>query len=210
MSALKRAVMDLVSDGIKSFTHPIQGYIPVGGADHQNNVCTVRIPNPHAGMQSSNGGEGGSYIELKNVPLPMFSKGFLGAILDLFQRGPRGVVIGFKGSNMAHPYIISPLPFPANLDKLDQTVDARKPVATTRATTVGSSHQMVPPAKFIGPPQPTTFSDISSSAVTTSTKQITPDQSAKMSSFTNLQSSMSSQVNSATTRNTTPTVVAGK
>lgn len=140
MSMFRDAVHEIVQTGLRSITHPVQGYIPAGGINKDLNLCTVRIPNPHGGVHPTSHG---NYIEFKGVPLPFFYTGFIGGLVDLVQRGDRGVVVGFKGANMANPYIVSPLSTPLNTDKKDQTVDDRKPVAKDRLVSPGGSHQLV-------------------------------------------------------------------
>jgi hypothetical protein len=208
MSQFRQAVHEMVTDGLRSLSHPVQGYIPSpNGIDKNTNTCTVRIPNPHGGVHPTNDG---NYIELKAVPLPFFFKGFLGGILDLVSKGDRGVIVGFKGSNMANPYIVSPLPALLHADKFDQTVDDRSSVNTARTSNVGGSHQLVTPDTVMQPlPQVKTFGEISSGAPQPPRQFVTADIQ-KLSPFTNLQINMQSSVSSATSRVTTPSIVPKK
>jgi hypothetical protein len=203
----REAVHELVRDGLRTLSHPVQGYIPKGGIDKETNLCTVRIPNPHGGVHPSSSQEG-NYIELKAIPVPFFYKGFLGGILDLVQQEDRGVIVGFKGSNMANPYIVSPLPAVLNHDKLDQTVDERKSVIADRTTNVGGSHQLVTPdTKMLPTPSVQTFSELTPPGPP---RQFGLQDAPKLSQFNGLQSQLKTQMDSSVSRITTPTVVARK
>jgi hypothetical protein len=146
----KEAVQQMVQEGLRSFTHPVQGYIPDGGVDEANNICTVRIPNPHGGIHPGEDG-GGNYIELRAVPLPFYFKGIIGGILDLFQGGVggqgRGVMVGFRGGNMAHPFIMHPISMVhAAVDAPKQSVDERVPQTVNRLKNPAGTHKLVPPS----------------------------------------------------------------
>jgi hypothetical protein len=145
----KEAVQQMVQEGMRSVTHPVQGYIPEGGVDEANNICSVRIPNPHGGIHPGEDG-GGNYIELRAVPLPFYFKGIIGGILDLFQGGAgsegRGVMVGFRGGNMAHPFIMHPVSMVhAAVDAPAKSVDARVPQTINRLKNPAGTHKLVPP-----------------------------------------------------------------
>ncbi|HYT42921.1 MAG TPA: hypothetical protein VEP90_11275, partial [Methylomirabilota bacterium] len=135
----RELVHSIIDSKLRMKTDPVQGYIPsekladnTSAINEKSNTCTVRIPNPHGGMHTG-GNSAGAYIELKNVALPFYFKGFIGGLLSLLTGGgDRGVVVGFKGGNMAFPYIISPLFNTTGPDTKDRTVDDRKPVTKDR------------------------------------------------------------------------------
>ena len=137
------AVHEIVANGLKGLSHPIQGYIPEGGVDVANSLCTVRVPNPHGGINPNNSNTG-NYLELKGVPLPFFVGIFI-AWEHALKLGDRGVLVGFKGANMAFPYIISLLSLIPNKDKADQTVDDRKNVQQDRALSQAGAQVITPP-----------------------------------------------------------------
>src|SRR5438552_19172153 len=132
----KQAVQELINSSLKQKTDPVKGYIPKGGIDEKNHICTVRIPNPHGGLNPADTSTG-NFIELKGIPLPWYQQGIIGDLLALLNGGDRGVLVGFKGGNMAFPYIISPLPGLPGEDKKSQSVDERKGVAVSRITNIG-------------------------------------------------------------------------
>lgn len=201
MTMFRNAVHEIVNTGLRSLSHPVQGYIPAGMVDKETNTCTVRVPNQHGGVHPN---ADGNYIELKAVPLPFFYRGIIGGIADLVQRGDRGVIVGFKGANHANPYIVSPLPSALNPDKKDQTVDDRKSVAKYRTTNIGGSHTLTTPDTMKVPtPSVQRFSDISTPGPPAAFGSASAQ---KLGQFNGLQSQMKSQVSSLSSFSPTPVV----
>lgn len=214
--SFRNAIHEIVDSKLRMKTDPVQGYIPSEplpdgskAINESTNTCIVRIPNPHGGMHPGDNNSG-SYIELRDVALPFYFKGLIGGLLSLLTGGgDRGVLVGFKGGNMAFPYIVSPLFNVTGPDKTDRTVNDRKPVTKDRATNVGGSHQVVTPDITANQlPSVTSFEDLISPGDT-----IIPPSSidiSKLSVFSGSQTNLASMIFGATTRDATPTVVSTK
>src|SRR5207245_589983 len=92
--SLRSAVEQVMDTKLKAISHPVQGYIPVGGMNLTHWTCTVRVPNQHGGTHPTKG-KTGHYHEYKDVPLPYTMGGVIEALGALVIHQNRGVTVGF-------------------------------------------------------------------------------------------------------------------
>lgn len=106
MPSYRETIEDIVRQGLKSQTHPVQGYVPKGGITGATfarwQAGEVRVPNPHGGSDPGQPG----YISYFNIPLPRGLNGFFDAFVEMVAQREVGVLVGFRGGNMSFPYII--------------------------------------------------------------------------------------------------------
>ena len=210
----REAVHQIIDAKLKLKTDPVQGYIPSEAStdgtkaiDEKNHICTVRIPNPHGGLNPADTTNQG-YIELKGVPLPWYQQGIIGDLLALLNGGDRGVLVGFKGGNMAFPYIISPLPGFPGQDRKSRTVDNRTPVSVSRSTNIGGSHQLVSPDPTVPPVASVrTFDELFAPNSPPTPPEIDVN---KLSIFNSNQSTNTNIINNNVFRDFLPTVITPK
>lgn len=200
----REAVHEVVTNSLKTLTHPVQGYIPEDGINFGDNICTVRIPSPHGGIHPGDSGNP-NYIELKAVPLP-FYVGVLVAWDHLLKRGSRAVLVGFKGANMAFPYIICPLSVLPGQDHLDKSVEARKPVEKDRALSQAGAQLITPqPPPDEQLPSIKSFDELVAPEITPPPVTASADASAPFLAASN--TDITAQLDNALLRDLTPTPV---
>jgi hypothetical protein len=124
------------------------------GIDLATRTATVLIPNP-AGQTASN--EDPPFIVFRKVPLPAQKPGDIDAVLAwLFGKNniDRSVLVGFRGNNFSHPYIIQ---FEGLLDDFRQELEKRVSATVAAAKTAGGKGLVV--RKDTGPTQVRTATD---------------------------------------------------
>lgn len=142
MNRFSEAVVAEVARGLKSVTHPVQGYVPRGGISGNDlkpwrwKATEVRIPNPHGGLD-----QGQAHLTLSDVPLPRTLEGAFQALAGMVQQQDVGVLIGFKGGSISHPFIIQFL----KLDPNETTLGTEERQGATGAK-FSTTRTPVPPA----------------------------------------------------------------